>query len=181
MRTILVLLFSLFAPALFAQSANTKAACNDTMTFCWYGPYQDGSDDVTAWGTVWKSDDANEKSLEYVTEVRCIKRLRVCINARNQKGFFDIPRLTNIDLYNVRSWNNTEIRAVMDEITWPDCEQNTLVINRVERSAVVISSPGPRGNEKQCTGIVGQPKTVVYRLAYPEMDKLGAAAKGKQK
>ena len=72
-----------------------------------------------------------------------------------------------LDLYDVRSWDDTEIRAVMDEITDPACEKDTMVINIGEQSVIVISSPGPKGNEKRC----GAPKTVVYRLTYPELQK----------
>jgi len=150
------------------------ATCNKSMTFCSY------SDEVDAWGTIWKSDDLSEKSLEQVTEVRCVQRLHVCIKARNQKLPSGSSTATNIDLYNVRSWNDTEIRAVMDEQIDPDCEQDTLVINLVEQSAITISSPGPKGNEKRCTEQMGPPKTVVYRLANPELEKaLGSGKNGR--
>jgi len=172
--SVLALLFWLFAPTTSAQSKDAKP-CNENMTFCWY------NDDVDAWGTLWKSDDPAEKSLEQVTEVRCVQRLHVCIKARNQKVNFGLPSVTNIDLYNVRSWDGTQIRAVMDEQIDPDCEQDTLVINRVDRSVVIISSPGPRGNEKRCTGLMGQPKTVVYRLTSPQLETIGSGEKGEQK
>lgn len=150
------------SPTTFPQSKNEEA-CNKNMTFCWYGPYQDGSDEVDAWGNQWKTDDPTEKSLNQVTEVRCIKRLHVCIKARNQQTFRG-GSLTNIDLYNVRSWSDVKVQAIFDESADPQCEQDTLVLNRVERSAIIINNPGPRGNEKGCLALMGPPKTVVYRL-----------------
>jgi hypothetical protein len=165
-------------PVISAQPKDNP--CNKTMTFCWYGPFQDESDEVEAHGTIWKSDDPSVKSLEQTSEVRCIKKLSVCIHARNQKVFSGVPSVTSIDLYNVRSWGNTEVRAVMDEQFAPDCEQDTLVINRVDQSTVIISSPGSRGNEKHCTGFMGEPRTVMYRLLYPEMDTVvGSSSKKK--
>jgi hypothetical protein len=169
----------LLVPTTFAQSNKADHPCDKYMKFCWYGPYQDGSDEVDAWGTLWKSDDPTEKSLEQVTEVRCVKKLHICIKARNQKVTFLDSSVTNIDLYNVRSWDNTQIRAVMEEVTVPECEQETLVINRAEQSVLIMSSPGPHGNEKRCTDFMGPPKTVVYRLANPQLEKIESKGKGK--
>src|ERR1700674_5147727 len=113
----------LFAATPFAQTGEMKS-CNENMTFCWY------SDEVDAWGTAWKSDDPAEKSLQQVTEVRCVQKLHVCIKARNQKSSLLEWSVTNIDLYSVRSWDDTQVRAIMDEQTIPECEQDTLIINR---------------------------------------------------
>jgi hypothetical protein len=153
--------------------SNRTIPCDKYMKFCWY------SDEVDAWGTLWRSDDSTEKSLEQVTEVRCVKRLHVCIKARNQKVGAGFLSATNIDLYNVREWNETEVRAVMDEQIDPECETDTLVVNRVEQSVLTISSPGPGGSEKRCTNMMGQPKTVVYRLTNPELDSLEPEKKAK--
>src|SRR5579884_3776618 len=62
-------------------------ACDKGLTFCWYGPYSDGSDEVEAWGNHWVPQDASEKPLEVNTEVRCVKRLRICIKAGSQTLF----------------------------------------------------------------------------------------------
>jgi hypothetical protein len=165
----------LFAvPTAAVPQLNANSACNEYMTFCWYG------DEVDAWGTVWKTDDPSEKSLEQVTQVRCFQKLHVCMKARNQK----VPlgwTVTNIDLYNVRSWDTNEIRAVLDESADSQCEQDTLLLNRVEQKAIIIDSPGPQGSEKRCIRLVGQPKTVIYRLTYPEMDRTATILKGKAK
>jgi hypothetical protein len=161
----LAILSLLCAPAMFGQNTSQEG-CNEKRTFCWH------SDEVEAWGELWKSDDPSKKPLEQVTEVRCVKKLHVCIKARNQQRHFGLPSLTNIDLYNVRSWDHTQIRAVMDEALDSECEQDTLLVNLVEQSATLISSPGPQGNEKHCTNFIGPPKTVVWRLINPEMDKL---------
>lgn len=186
MRTLGILILLVLSAVLAGAQMKPAAVaghpnnCNQMLTFCWYGPYQDGSDEADAWGTLWKSDDPSEKSIEQNVEVRCIKRLGVCIQARNEKALFGGPTTTNIDLYQVRSWDGTEIRAVMDENFASQCEQTTLVINRVDRSAMLISSPGPKGNDKQCTGLMGTPKTVIYRLSFPEKDSLiGLRNKGK--
>ena len=159
MGLVLAFLLWLSAPTTFAQSRDVRQRCNEKMTFCWY------PDEVDAWGSLWKTDDPTEKSLQEVTEVRCVKRLNVCIKARNQQNpAAASSSLTNIDLFNVRMWNDTKIEAVMDEQVTPECEQDLLVMNRAERSAIIISSPGPRGDEKHCKDFMGPPKTVVYRL-----------------
>ena len=155
--------------------ANETDHCDEYMTFCWYG------DEVDAWGTVWTTDSPGEKSLEQVTEVRCVQKMHVCIVARNQKVNLLGRTVTNIDLYNVRSWDDTQVRAIMDESATLGCEQNTLVLNRVERGTMLISSPGPRGNEKRCTNYMGPPKTVIYRLIDPEMEKSRSILKEKRK
>jgi hypothetical protein len=158
----------LFPHRLLALSPRSDD-CNRYMTFCWYGPYADGSDDVEVKGTIWQPDDPTEKPIKEVLEIRCVKRLRICILARNEPGILAGTSYTNIDLFNVSSWSNSEIRAVMEE-TRPDCEQDELQINRPEQSAVLISSPGSSGAEKTCTNWMGQPKTIMYRLHYPEFE-----------
>jgi hypothetical protein len=115
---------------------------------------------------VLKADDPSEKPLEGATEVRCVKKLHVCIRARNEKASGFLPGMAYIDIFDVRSWSNTEVRATASAqpVVNPGCEEVTLVINRVERSVLLMSSPGPMGSQKRCTGNMGPPKTVVYRL-----------------
>ncbi|MGH9512143.1 MAG: hypothetical protein ACRD2U_08395 [Terriglobales bacterium] len=157
--------YLLFSGATTFTQSTEPDVCNQSLTFCWYGPYRDGSDEIDAWGNEWKADDPTEKPIKQVTEVRCVKRLLICIKARNeQMPFGGGTSHTNIDIYNVRFWNSLKVQAVMDESSDRECEQDTLVLNRVEKSAISISSPGPHGNQKDCTSFIGPPKTVVYRL-----------------
>ena len=58
-----------------AKGTQKSDACDAALTFCWYGPYSDGSDEVEAWGNHWVAQDASEKALEVNTELRCVKRL----------------------------------------------------------------------------------------------------------
>lgn len=89
-------------------------ACDQKMTFCWYGPFKDNSDEVNAWGNQWVSQDHAEKPLEWNSEVRCIKARHLCIVARNQRMWAGTT-LTNIDLYSVTEWSDYQIRADEEE------------------------------------------------------------------
>lgn len=163
MKSLLVLLA--ISGLLFAgptSNQSTAGPCNKRQTFCWYGPYPDGNDEVDAWGNVWSTSDPTEKPLKQVTEVRCIKRLRICIKARNQPLLGG--SMTNIEIYNVRSWTSSRVEAINDEIADPQCEQERLILNRVEQKAILISSPGPMADKKSCTTLMGSPKTVLYKL-----------------
>lgn len=153
----------LLCPRTAPTQSTSQNPCNERQTFCWYGPYPDGSDEVNAWGNVWITSDPTEKALKQITEVRCIKRLRICIKARNQPLLGG--SMTNIDIYNVRSWTNSRVEAVNDELADPQCEQERLILNRAEQRAILISSPGPMADKGNCTKIMGAPKTVLYKLS----------------
>ncbi len=137
--------------------------CNETMTFCWYG-VEDASDaEVTASGNRWVSQDKDEKPFEWITAVRCAQQLKVCILARNQKVLNGTA--TNIDLYRIEEWSSYQIRAI-GESDFPkgkECEIDTMILNRIEGSVSMLSTPGPAAATKACTGIM-KPKTVVYKL-----------------
>jgi hypothetical protein len=134
------------------------------MTFCWYGPYSDQSDEVDAWGNHWVSEDKTESPLEWVTEVRCVRRLDVCILARNQSPSHTDRHITNVDLYKVSRWDRNQVTAVGEQSTFSDCEEDLLSLNRTERIALMTSSPGPLADKEHCIKIQGKPKTVMYRL-----------------
>jgi hypothetical protein len=136
-------------------------SCSKDNTFCWWGPYADKSDEVTAFGSRWSSQDKTEKSLEWITEVRCIRSRNLCIHAHNQLSFG--VRQTSIDLFKVTRWTDFEINAVADEGPEP-CEKNSLVLNRPEKSAILVSIPGRLADKQTCTALMGPPKTVMYRL-----------------
>ena len=77
-------------------------------------------------------------------------------------------RVTNIDLYQIEQWSSYEIRA-KGENEFPqgkECEIDTLMLNRVEGSMSMLSTPGPAAATKVCAGPFGtiKPKTVVYTL-----------------
>jgi len=140
--------------------------CNDTMTFCWYGVEDVSNPEVTAHGNRLTTQDKDEKPFEWVTAVRCLKDSKLCILARNQKIMNGSQ--TNIDLYRIDAWSSYEIRAV-GENDFPhgkECEIDTLVLNRVEGSVSMLSTPGPAAATKICAGPLGtiKPKTVVYKL-----------------
>ncbi len=143
------------------QHADTR--CNETMTFCWYGVEDVSDPQVTAHGNRWSSQDKDEKPFEWITEVRCLKDSKLCILARNQKVLNGSQ--TNIDLYRIEEWSSYQIRAI-GESDFPhgkECEIDTLMLNRVEGSVSMLSTPGPGAATKGCMGIM-KPKTVVYKL-----------------
>jgi hypothetical protein len=139
--------------------------CTRGMTFCWYDSNEALDPEVTAHGTRWVSQDKDEKPFEWVTEVRCLQTLHLCIVARNQKLPPGDGTLTNIDLYYVHEWSEYQIRAV-EESDLPhgkECEIDTLLLNRADASVSILSVPGPAATTKGCEGLM-KPKTVMYRL-----------------
>jgi len=140
------------------------APCNEAMTFCWYDVEVVSDPEVTAYGNRWTTQDKDEKGFEWITEVRCVKVSKLCILARNQKVI--IGTQTNIDLYRIEEWGKVQIRAT-GESHFPkgrECEVDTLMLNRVEGSVSMLLAPGPAAATKTCVGIIGKPKTVVYKL-----------------
>jgi hypothetical protein len=138
-------------------------SCDKTLSLCWYGADVVSDPQVTAYGNRWASQDKEEKPFEWVTEVRCIQGLRLCILARNQK-ILNGSR-TNIDLFHIEEWSNYQIRAT-EESDFPhgkECEMDSLLLNRAEGSVSMMSVPGPAAATKACLGIM-KPKTVIYRL-----------------
>ena len=140
------------------QAYNTS--CTATGTFCWF------SDEVIASGNHWVSQDKEEKPFEWVTGIRCIQSLHLCILARNQKGLFGSGTVTNVDLYYVKEWSEYQIRAV-GESDFPhgkECEIDSLLLNREDASVAMLSVPGPEATAKGCEAILEKPKTVMYKL-----------------
>jgi hypothetical protein len=132
---------------------------------------------VTAHGNRWVSQDKEEKPFEWVTEVRCVKELRTCILARNQTLVFG-GSATNIDLYHVQEWSETQIRAI-GENDWPagqECEIDSLLLNRAEGSVTMLSVPGPAATEKRCASTL-KPKTVMYSLELKLPSQIDKTAK----
>ncbi|HEV2422030.1 MAG TPA: hypothetical protein VGS59_10020 [Candidatus Acidoferrales bacterium] len=169
----LVLIMALSASIAWTQEASKKypwqfgnTNCTKLMTFCWYGSEDVSDPGVFAHGNRWVSQDKDEKSLEWVTEVRCVQALHLCILARNQKLLSSPDQSdTNIDLYYVKEWNEYQIRAVGENDFPPgkECEIDTLLLNRGEAGVSMLSVPGPAATTKNCLGIE-KPKTVMYKL-----------------
>jgi hypothetical protein len=117
-------------------STHPSDPCDKRVNFCWYGPYQHGSDEVQAWGNRWIPQEKSEKAMEISTAIRCVKRMNVCMYAGYQV-MLGSRRINRVQL---------------------------LPINRGDRSVTLISSPGPRAETSACTGLLGSPKTVIYKL-----------------
>ncbi len=147
--------------ALSSGQRSKHDPCDQETTFCWYGPYGDGSDEVTAWGEKWTPQDSSEKAMEVHTAIRCIKKMNVCMKSATHNLFG--KSITNIEVLPVRSWSAQQITADMEDQFEP-CEKDLYIINKMDRSVVMISSPGPRADSSGCTGVLGKPKTVVYKL-----------------
>jgi hypothetical protein len=166
-RTILLIMFSVVAASGQSQKypwQHSGTNCNDTLTFCWYGVEDVSDPQVTAFGNRWTTQDKDEKPFEWITEVRCLKDSKLCILARNQKVMNSSQ--TNIDLYWIEKWSSYEIHAI-GESDFPkgrECEIDTLILNRVEGSVSMLSTPGPAAATKACMHIIKDLKTVVYKL-----------------
>ena len=162
--TLAVLMAVIFCiPVLCQRTKPSKAeACNKQVTFCWYGPYADGSDEVEAWGNRWRTDDASEKPLEVNTAVRCVKRLHVCLKAGTHNVGGQI--MTKIDILSVTRWGSEQITADGEDASDP-CERDTFIVSRVDGTVLMIATPGPRADSSGCRGVLGTPRTVTYRLA----------------
>lgn len=143
----------------FAQSKKASP-CNEKNTFCWYGPYSDNSGEASASGNRWVSPDKSETPLDWVTAVRCIKSLKVCIFARNMQLLGE--RTTIVDIFYVTKWGAVQIEARREE-RGPDlgCSTDSLLLNKMEQAATLVSTPGPAANSKGC---LVKPKTVTYSL-----------------
>src|SRR5437588_747050 len=104
MKVFLTVTATLMLWSLTSAQAGTRQSaepCDRAMTFCWYGPYKDGSDEVKAWGKRWLDKEQN-KSLDFPTALRCIKRINTCIKAENVT-FSGVTTL-RIELLPVKSW-----------------------------------------------------------------------------
>jgi hypothetical protein len=167
-----VLVFVLFALTAWTQEHPKKypwqsgdTPCTEWMTFCWYGSEIVSDPEVTAYGNRWVTQDKDERPLEWVTEVRCIQKMRFCILARNQK--IGRGSHTNIDLYSVEEWSDYQIRTVgvgdAPRGSGKECEIDSLLLNRAEGSVSMLIVPGPAATTKVCLGVM-KPKTVVYKL-----------------
>ena len=147
--------------ALSQNNGQTKQnACNRSLTFCWYGPYSDGSDEVEASGDRWTPQDSSEKPIEWPSDVRCVKRYGICIEANSRGGLG--KTIATIDIFPVTRWDSQQVNAERDD---DPCERNSLILTKQDRSTLLISSPGSRGNSEACGSYLGKPKTVVYKLA----------------
>src|SRR6266436_8374295 len=110
-QILLVLTAMICCIPLLCQTTKPRKAdeCNKAVTFCWYGPYADGSDEVDASGNRWRSDDSSEKPLEMNSAIRCVKRLHVCLKAESH----DVGgrTMTKIDILPVTRWDSEQITA----------------------------------------------------------------------
>lgn len=155
----LALLLLFIVPVfLQAQSSDKKSACDNNMTFCWYG------DEVEAWGSKWLSADGKDV-IQAGLAFRCFKNVGICIRARATEFPKDSKHIiNNIEISKVTHWDNQQITAQSENYDWEPCDRDSYIINRVDKSVMLISSPGPRAETSACTNILGKPRTVTYRL-----------------
>ena len=155
--------FSRAQPQAIRCSAFFFASKSQILIWTSVGADQVSDPQVTAYGNGWVSQDKDEKPFKWITQVRCLKEMRVCILAKNQK--VANGSLTTTDLYRVQEWTNFQIRAI-GESDFPhgqECEIDSLLLNRAEGSVSMLTVPGPAAATKFCLGIT-KPKTVIYRL-----------------
>lgn len=138
----------------FLGQSKQTTSCNEKSTFCWY------SDEASASGDRWVSPDKKEPPLEFVTAIRCVKSLKLCINARNLELLG--KRITVVDLFYVSKWGSVQIEATREDRPADlGCTSDALLLNKVEQTATLVSTPGPAG--KDCAALL-KPKTVSYTL-----------------
>lgn len=166
----MMLFVVLFATVGWPQSTPKKypwevegTSCAKGLTFCWYGSERVSDPQVTAYGTRWVSQDKEEKLLEWVTEVRCLKSLNVCVLARSEKR--REGTLTYIELYRIQEWSELQIRAVAEDAFPPytECTIDSLLLNRADASVSRLSVPSVAGTIGPCT-LIAKPKTTMYKL-----------------
>ena len=93
--------------------------------------------------------------------IRCVKRMRVCIYSHTHNSLG--KPITAIEILPVKRWSVEQITADMENQFEP-CEKDSYIINKLDRTVLMISSPGPRAESQGCMGVLGKPKTVVYKL-----------------
>ena len=160
----LVLLFGFCALSLGQPSTPQNAEedpCDKAMTFCWYGPYKDGSDEVKVWGHHWIANDQS-KPIDFRTAIRCVKRLHVCMKAEDVT--FSGNTIMRIEVLPVTSWTAVQVKAEGESAGLEPCDRESYIINKADKATLMISSPGPQADTPNCTAALGKPKTTVYRL-----------------
>jgi len=153
--------FALTSAQTGAQQNAVPDPCDNAMTFCWYGTYKDGSDEVKAWGKRWFAKE-QDKTLDFDTALRCVRRMNICIKAENVT--FSGGTILRIEMLPVTSWTSEQIRAEGETAKQEPCDHESYLINRVDRTVLMISSPGPQADKQNCKAFLGVPKTIVYRL-----------------
>jgi len=139
-------------------SGQTKAeSCNKDLSFCWF------EDSVRVSGDIWVAQDKSEKSIEVSTEINCLKSLKLC--ARAKSSMFLGKIVTNADFYQIIRWDSNQI-TVRGEVD--PCETETYLINKLDRTVFLVSAPGEKANTSGCKGILGEPKTVTYKLGHKQ-------------
>jgi hypothetical protein len=108
------------------------------------------------------AQDASGKPIEWPSHVRCLKKYGICVDASSPTVFGKIT--TTVEVFPITRWDGQQVTAERhDDPT--GCERNTLILSKLDRSVLLISSPGRRGDSKACGTFLGTPKTVVYRLS----------------
>jgi hypothetical protein len=158
-------LFLLYCTLAGAQTTAPQKAvpepCDKDTTFCWYGPYGDGSDEVKVWGKRWFAKEQGEE-IAFRTALRCLKRMSMCIKAENVS--FSGSTILRIEILPVTSWTREQINAEGENTKLEPCERDSYIINRMDQSVLMISSPGPMSDRQNCKAWMGPPKTIVYKL-----------------
>ena len=141
-------------------SAQQKKSCDENLNFCWY------DDEVTVQGNRWVSED-HKDTLEVGLTFRCVKPLNLCIRARSYHNLTDNNLIvTNIELMPITHWDSQQVATKAENYDSEPCGRDSYVINRSDRTVLLISSPGPQSDTPACTGIHGKPRTVTYRLSH---------------
>jgi hypothetical protein len=71
--------------------------------------------------------------------------------------------MTKIDILPVTRWDSEQITADGEDTLDP-CERDTFLISRVDGTVLMIATPGPRADSSDCRAVLGEPKTVTYKL-----------------
>jgi hypothetical protein len=127
------------------------------LPFFWFG----WDDDYLSASGVWDRMNSSDNSL-MATELECFKASSTCIEADGIDYIFSLG-LSNVGSkiteFFVTKWDGYEITA---EDSTPDCEHDQILINRQEKSILLISTPTYK--KESCSKLLGKPETITYHL-----------------
>src|SRR5262245_37432538 len=157
MKVCLSLLMLLSTVSLFAQTK--PEPCTKDLSFCWF-ENSDGDDSITASGDIWIAQDKAEKPIDISVEIRCFRKLKFCTYGYSQT--FGKKIITKVDLLDITHWDSNQV--TLRGPTVP-CEIDTFTINKLDKTVFMMSAPGNGANRSSCKGVLGEPKTIIYKLS----------------
>jgi len=137
--------------------------CSPDRKFCW----SDNEINVVASG--WATSNADDVTDGFVSpnafSIRCMKDLRVCIQAESGKGS-DIAAqdvVVNISVMPVKTWDNEKVTFSAEGDEANPCFRTSYTITREDSSVLLVIS-AERNLTRLCTVLMRNRKSITYRL-----------------